>query len=160
MAEELDESLLRDLAQPLVAELSPAEDEELFPLLSEAHFADPDAYADEDQRSGPLAFGLPELTVLLTPVVLAALTEVVRYIAGVAVAKGWRATSRAIRRLFGRKPIDPLPPEETLDLTPEQWAEIHRIVERVALRGGVGADQAGAIADAVVGQGQLRGHTA
>jgi hypothetical protein len=41
-----------------------------------------------------------------------------------------------------------------LELTPEQWSEVRRIVERVALTGGVSADQAALMADAVVGQGR------
>jgi hypothetical protein len=158
MTTELDDSLLRDLAQPVVTQFSPAEEGELFLLLSEAHFAEPAAFADKDQRAGPLAFGLPELTVLMTPIMLAAMTEVVRYIVGQGIEKGWKVTARAIRRLFRIGQQDAAAPEaEALQLAPEQWAEVHRIVERVALRGGVGADQAQQLADAVVGQGQIGG---
>lgn len=161
MSAELDEALLRDLAKPLVAQFSPAEDEELFPLLSDAHFADPKAFADQNHRAGPLAFGLPELTVLMTPVLLAAMTEVVSYVVGLGLVQGTKATGRALRRLFGAgregsvPRVEGPPAEESLVLTRDQWAEVHRIVERVAQRGGVAADQAKLIADAVVGQGQL-----
>ena len=176
MNPELDESLIRDLAEPLVEQLSPAESGELFALLSEAHFAAPEAYAHQTGRPGPLAFGLPELTVLMTPVLLAAATEVVKYVARAAAASGAKPTSRLIRRMFGlgRKPGDAAtsgeppaqqpsgaqPPgadEQPLVLTAAQWAEIRDIVEQVALRGGADASQAQLVADAVVGRAALTG---
>jgi hypothetical protein len=149
MSIDRDESLLIDLAQPLVAEFAPAEDGELFAILSAAHFARPDAFAEADHRAGPLAFGLPEFTVLLTPVMLAAMTEVVRYL----VDKGFEVSANGVRRLFRarRGQLEPSP----IALTAGQWAEVHRIVVDVAERGGVPADQAELIADAVVGRGNL-----
>jgi hypothetical protein len=157
MTIERDESLLIDLAQPLVAEFAPAEDGELFAILSEAHFAKPDAFADAAHRAGPLAFGLPEFTVLLTPVMLAAMTEVVRYVVDKAMDKGSEVSAAGIRRLFRRRPAQLAAPEgETpVVLTSGQWAEVHRIVLDVAQRGGVAADQAQLIADAVIGRGSL-----
>jgi hypothetical protein len=158
MSTDLDESLVRELAEPLVAQFSPAEQGELFDVLSEAHFADPEAFTRQDPDRGPLAFGLPELTVLLTPVLLAAMNEAVRYVVATAVAKGAKATVTAIRRLFRRGPAAESAAESAeepaLVLTSEQWSELRRIVERVALKGGVPADQAHLMADAVVGQGR------
>jgi hypothetical protein len=157
MSTDLDESLVRELAEPLVAQFSPAERGELFEVLSEAHFADPEAFTRQDPDRGPLAFGLPELTVLMTPVLLAAMNEAVRYVVATAMAKGAKVTVTAIRRLFRRGPAAKAGPDDadpTLELTPEQWSELRRIVERVALRGGVPADQAHLMADAVVGQGR------
>ncbi|MEV1320363.1 hypothetical protein AB0J14_30310 [Micromonospora arborensis] len=152
-----DEALLRDLAWPLVREFSPAEREELFALLSAAHFADPKAFAGKSAGGGPLAFGLPELAVIVTPALLAAMSEVVRYVVTEAAIKGSKATANGIRRLFGigRRPDSSPGEDERLTLTAEQWMEIRRIVERVARQGGVPADQAGLIADAVVGHGQI-----
>lgn len=158
MTVERDESLLIDLAQPLVAGFAPAEDGELFAILSQAHFARPDAFADTDRRPvPPLAFGLPEATLLLTPVMLAAMTEVVRYVVEKVLDKGTEVSADRIRRLFrGRRALvaqaDDAPPVE---LTAGQWAEVHRIVVDVARRGGVPVDQAQTIADAVIGRGHL-----
>jgi hypothetical protein len=161
-----DETLVRELAEPLVAQFSPAEQGELFEVLSEAHFADPEAFTRQDPDRGPLAFGLPELTVLLTPVFLAAMNEAVRYVVATAMARGAKVTVTAIRRLFRRGPApgagtepgtEPGPDsdaEPALDLTPEQWSEVRRIVERVAVNGGVPAGQAQLMADAVVGRGR------
>jgi hypothetical protein len=157
MSAEVDDALVRELTEPLVADLSPAEQGELFDLLSEAHFASPEAYANRARASDPLTFGLPELTVLLTPVVLAAMKEVVGYIIAVAMSKGVRVTAGAIRRLLGRRrgAVAPDPVDgDDLVLSDTQWAEIHRIVEQVAAKGGVPADQAELMADAVVGRGR------
>jgi hypothetical protein len=154
MSTDLDESLVRELAQPLVAQFSPAEQDELFAVLSEAHFADPQAYTREDARAAPLTFGLPEMAVLLTPVMLAAMDEAVRYVVAKAFAKGAKVTAAAIRRLFGRHPAPEPAADPGLTLTSEQWSELRQIVERVARNGGVPANQAGLIADAVVGQGR------
>lgn len=150
MAVERDESLLIELAQPLVAEFAPAEDGELFEILSEAHFARPEAFAEADHRTGPLAFGLPEFTVLLTPVMLAAMAEVVRYVVDKAMDKGTEVSAKGIRRLFRRQGE---PAEPPITLTSGQLAEVHRIVLDVAERGGVSAEQAQLIADAVIGRG-------
>jgi hypothetical protein len=166
MSTDQDEALVRELAEPLVAQFSPAEQGELFDVLSLAHFEDPEAFTRQDPDRGPLAFGLPELSVLLTPVFLAAMHEAVRYVVAAAMAKGAKVTVTAIRRLFRRGPA-PGPgtvpgtapgtepgAEPALELTPEQWSEVRRIVERVALMGGVPTDQAHLMADAVVGQGR------
>ncbi|MBQ1076185.1 hypothetical protein KBX06_23950 [Micromonospora sp. C31] len=160
MRPESDRSLLVDLARPMVERFSPGEGD-LFPLLSEAHFADPDAYAESARRSGPLAFGLPEVLVLLTPVTLAAMTEVVRYVVERGMHKGHRVTSAALRRAFRAAPrqrgASEAETEAPLELTGQEWSEVRRIVERVAVRGGVDPDRAALIADAVVGQGRLGG---
>ncbi|TWJ20135.1 hypothetical protein [Micromonospora endolithica] len=160
MRPELDRSLLVDLARPVVARISPGEDE-LFPLLTEAYFADPGAFAEPARRGGPLAFGLPEVLVLLTPVALAAMTEAVRYVVELAMRKGHRVTSAALRRAFRAAPPQSVgsasDAQASLELTVQEWSEVRRIVEQVAVRGGVDPDQAALIADAVVGQGRLSG---
>jgi hypothetical protein len=155
MGPDRDEVLVRDLAEPLVAELSPAEDGELFKLLSDAHFAAPEAYAHASAKASPLSFGLPEAAVLLTPVVLAALTQVLAHIGQTAAVKGYRVTARAIRRLFGLPNGDS--DEEVLTLTAQEWTRIREIVIEVAGRGGIDAAQAEVIADAVVGRGMHGG---
>ncbi|MBQ1020060.1 hypothetical protein KBX71_19630 [Micromonospora sp. D93] len=159
MSADPDEALLRDLVWPLVREFSPAERDELFPLLSAAYFADPKAFGRDGGGGGPLRFGLPELAVIMTPALLAAMSEVVRYVVTEAALKGVKATADGVRRLFGlpRRPDPALDETAPLTLTAEQWIQIRRIVERVARQGGVPANQAMLIADAVVGQGQVDG---
>lgn len=124
MGADVDEDLVRDLAGPRVADFSPAEDGELFSLLSEAHFAAPEEYARADAKASPLAFGLPELTVLMTPVLLAAITQVVAYIGQTAVVNGYRVTARAIRRLFGVPAGSSASDDDVVALTSEQWARV------------------------------------
>lgn len=163
MSADLDDRLLRELARPLVARFAPAEEELLFALLSDAYFADPGRYPENGAtRQGPLAFGLPEATVLLTPILLAAFNEAIAYVVNQAMAAGGRVTRRSLRRLLRsrqQRPAGPTEPAsasdgEELVLTAAQWAEISRIVERTARRGGVDADLARLIAAAVVGEGR------
>jgi hypothetical protein len=158
MAVQRDESLIRDLARPLVSAVAPAETD-LFEILSEAHFARPGAYAEPGRDAGPLAFGLPEFSVLATPIMLAAMTEAVKYVVGRLMARGTKVTAREIRRLFAARRRNPPAELEAIDvsisLTPQEWAEVHRIVEGVARRGGADADQARLMADAAVAPGIL-----
>lgn len=153
MTAQRDESLIRALARPVVSTIAPAE-QDLFEILSDAHFARPSAYADADRGTGPLAFGLPESTLLVTPIMLAAMTEAVKYVVGRLMASGTKVTARELRRLFATaRRTTPAAP--AVSLNPQEWAEVHRIVETVARRGGAAADQARLIADATVAQGIL-----
>jgi hypothetical protein len=152
----LDKSFLQDLALPVVAEVAPGETE-LYPLLCAAYFDDPARALAGKGAGGPLAFGLPELYALVTPVALEAMKAAVYYLVGQSAVHGWRVTKRALRYLFRLDRQDrenaELPPDEMLVLTPEQWATVREIVAQVAVQGGMPADLAGLIADAVVGRG-------
>ncbi|WBB78777.1 hypothetical protein O7606_21590 [Micromonospora sp. WMMD882] len=164
--EELE--VARDLARPLVARFSPAEEGEIFVVLGEAYLADPVGVTRPGRSPGPLAFGLPDVVVLLTPIALTAMTEVVRYVVEAGLRRGHRATGTLVRRLFrpsGQDPADSTTdagPEERssadgpLELTAAEWNEIHRIVERTAVQGGVAPPRAALIADAVVGAGRRK----
>lgn len=163
---EKDHDLLCDLARPLVTQFAPAEEGELFELLSTAYLADP-GVADGGRRGpGPLEFGWPETMVLLTPVAVAAVTEVVRFVVDAGLRRGQRVTAEAVRRILapgdagrvgpaGGKQVGSTAGEQpVLELTGAEWAEIRQLVERAAVRGGVPAPRAALIADAVVGRGQ------
>jgi hypothetical protein len=155
----LDEVLLRDLTLPVVTQVAPAE-VELYPLLSAAYFDDPARALAGKGSTGPLAFGLPELYALVTPVALEAMKNAVQYVIGQGVVCGWRVTKRALRRLFGldedASVKEDLPADELVTLTVEQWAEIRALVVDVALRSGMPAGQADLLGDAVVGRGVTR----
>lgn len=155
MGAEVDEALLRDLTEPLLGQLSPAEQGELYPLLCQAYFDDPKAaLSAKDGGAGPLAFGIPELSMLLTPVLLATMAEVVRYVTAESLLRGAKASGEALRRLFGVGKGVPSRAAEELTLTDTQWQQVRAIVLRVAQKGGVEENQAELIADAVVGQGR------
>ncbi|MBQ1026546.1 hypothetical protein [Micromonospora sp. C95] len=83
------------------------------------------------------------------------MTEAVRYVVGVGIRRGLQVTADALRRLFRGRAAESK--TEPLELTPEEWTELRRIVEQVARRGGVAPEQAALIADAVVGRGVLGG---
>lgn len=151
----VDRTLLLELGRDIVRQVAPLE-EPLYPLLSGAYVDDPDRALSGRDAVGPLAFGLPEVYVLLTPVVLAAIDAAVQYVGAQAAARGAKATRDALRRLFRRPaPSAAEPAEAALTLTRQQWIEVHAIVHRVAVKAGVPDTQADLIADAVVGQGNL-----
>jgi len=70
-----------DLARWVTAQVAP-EEEELFGVINDAYRADPDRFAaggkDGDEMLG---FGVEAVAALMTPVVLAAVAEVARYLA-------------------------------------------------------------------------------
>jgi hypothetical protein len=161
---DVDELLVRDISRVVIARVAPAE-KASFRAVSDAYFANAKRTApSRDGGTGPLGWGAGEAVTLLTPIVLAAMTEAIQYllveIARTAVSRGRVAAAGAIRRLFGLKghPNGDDSPAETADLavelTDRQWAAVRRIVVDVAQRSGLSEDKAALIGDAVLGAGQ------
>ncbi|XUL85399.1 hypothetical protein ACQ86D_00760 [Streptomyces galilaeus] len=141
-----------------------------FDMLCAAYFSDPQqalAPSAGAPGGGPLGFGGPGAEQLLTPVFLAAASAVGAYLGDKAVG-----VSRGVfRRMFARPTADVSAeeeardvgsagePTETVQLDPEQWREVRRIVLRTLVRhGGMPQDRAELMAAAVVGDG-LAGET-
>lgn len=172
----VDEALVSDLALAMlerVAAVEPAQvaaERRAFDVLRAAYFADPRrALGGGDRGGGQLTFGLPGIEELLTPVLLAASAEVVRYLA----ERGAAASRRGVRRLL-RLPADgpsaaagALPgrvqgaadptgtPDPTVpELTADQWDEVRGIVAQALVRHSrMSPQRAELIAAAVVGEG-------
>lgn len=170
-----EQSLVTDVALAMLerlATLEPARvaaERRVFDALRTAYFADPRRALDgADSGGGKLAFGLPGVEELLTPVLLAASAEVVRYLAD----RGAAATAKGVRRLLGMRseaaealpeerasleievdlPADDSPAPQPLTI--EQWAEVRRIVSRACVRHGrMSPQRAELIAAAVIGDG-------
>lgn len=141
-----------------------------FDMLCAAYFGDPQQALTPSAGApggGPLGFGGPGAEQLLTPVFLAAASAVGAYLGdrAVGVSRG------VIRRMFARPTADVSAedgvrssgsagePAETVQLDPEQWREVRRIVLRTLVRhGGMSQDRAELMAAAVVGDG-LAGET-
>jgi hypothetical protein len=160
-----DQSLVTDVARGMLERAAAAAPQQVaaerraFEALRTAYFADPRrALEGADKGGGKLAFGLPGMEELLTPVLLAASAEVVRYVTD----RGAAATAKGVRRLLRVRPAPGNAlPEPTTDgdqappsLTVEQWAEVRRVVSRTLVRHGRMSEQrAELIAAAVIGDG-------
>lgn len=164
-----DDGLVAEVARGMLdraAVVEPAQvaaERRVFDALLEAYFANPRrALGGGDRGGGKLAFGLPGVEELLTPVLLAAAAEVVRYVADRSAA----ATATAVRRVLGLTPAQPAAVEArpadvdrtVAPLTAGQWAEVRGIVRQTLIRHGrMAPERADLIAAAVVGDG-LTGH--
>ena len=156
MAEIIDPELVVSVSHELVAQLA-GEELPLFAAIEEVYLADPDVSVRRRGRGDQvLGFGVVGSAALLTPVVLAVVTEVIKHLAVLlsdsAVRRGGEAIGPALRRLF-RRPApesDAAPPAPRL--TAGQLAEIERIARQKALDVGLDRQKAGLLADAIVGK--------
>ncbi|MFC0866162.1 hypothetical protein ACFHYQ_28070 [Sphaerimonospora cavernae] len=95
-------------------------------------------------RGEPLGFGLPDLVVLVTPVVWIAIEEVTRKSVGRAAGGIGAKLSTLLRR---HRPVT----AGTIPmLTGEQLEEVHRLVGSGAVRAGMDQAEADALADHVI----------
>lgn len=142
--------LISDAAHLVVRRVAPDE-EEIFALVGEAFRRDPERLLKTRGRADEmLGFGIDTTIALITPVVLAAVAEVVKYLAMEAAAAV--DTRSRLRRLLNRKEkpaVVAAPAPVTLDET--QRARVREIVLDKCRQAGVAADRADLVADAVVG---------
>jgi hypothetical protein len=144
MTSQLDEREFVDgLARLAVSRLAPNE-LPLFPVLSDRFGKDPDRLLrDTGGRDEVLGSGL-EGAALLTPIALAAATEVAKYVAvHLAMATG-KGAAELFRQLLHRP--DEAPPA----LTAGQLAEVGRLAREKGLALRLSEARAGALADALV----------
>lgn len=136
----------RELAHWVVTQVAP-EEQELFRVISDAYERDPDRVtAGAGGRDEMLGFGFEAAAALMTPVVLAAVAEVVRYLAAEVVgAVGVQAWLR--RRLQPRPAND----AGGSALDAGQLARVREIVLDKCQQAGVEAARSQLLADGVVG---------
>jgi hypothetical protein len=171
LTEPSENALIADVARDALQQVAP---QELwrFRAASQAYFDDPDrvvtAGKSEDEMLG---FGAEQQITLLTPLVLAMATQVVKFVAE-EVAKSLKAESPSViqqyvRMIFKRvTPTDKVTPtdemlstEETpaavsvpMALTPEQLARVRDIALETARRLNLADDRAELLADSLVGR--------
>jgi hypothetical protein len=166
----LDEALVAEAARVMLdraGTVEPAQvaaERRAFDALRTAYFADPARALAGDKGGGQLSFGLPGVEELLTPVLLAASAEVLRYLAD----RGATLTRAGVRRMLERptgpasqvnEPVDTPRPEASL--TREQWAEVRRIVTHALVQHGrMSPHRAEMIAAAIVGDGMTGSESA
>lgn len=184
---QVNEDLVADLARAMLDRAAAVEPDRVaaelrvFPALRTAYFADPQrALARCDRGGGKLQFGPPGVEELLTPVLLFASAEVLRYLAD----RGAAAARTAVRRLLSStapdddaatdgSSADDTPTDDTragdtragdtraddisgdsVGPTADQWVEIRSIVTTTLVRHAqMPRPRAELIAAAVVGEG-------
>ena len=143
--------LVREIGRDVVTQLAPQE-LPIFSAASEAYFSNPgNATKRIQSEDRVLGFGLEPTAALLTPVVLAILSEMFQFlvqIAKKAVEEGLETElSEVIKRMFTRFACSKSPV-----LTKEQITLIHGKVLLAARDLRLSDDQAASIANAVVAQ--------
>jgi hypothetical protein len=150
VSESADKTLVRELAEQIVAEVAPDE-VEMFPALADVYLADPKRVLSRSgDREESLGFGVGEVELLLTPAAVYVAGAVVNHLAdsigrGV-VGGGRQAIARLIRRWRNEKPVADPPAELTRDQARELW----RVVHEKGREAGLDEKTASLLADTVV----------
>jgi len=135
-----------------------------FQVVSDAYFADPQpALADGEGHSRPVGAARRRTETLLTPVLLAAITDVTRQLVSelmrASVVDDIEAAQGVVRRLFTTEGGQQRSAQAgRVDILPElnvyQWEGIRQIVVRTALRYGLPLESAELLGNAVLSAGQ------
>ena len=148
-AEEQD--LVRALAASVVGDLSPDE-LDVFDETAEEFFADPDEVLRAGDKDEAVGFGL-ELA-LITPVVLAVVTSVVRFLASL-LADAMQETARpavvrTLRRVLRIREGGATAQAE-VSLDADQLRRVHEVAMNRAVSLGLPEDRARLLADSIAG---------
>lgn len=149
-----DQDLVVELAQLVIEQTAP-EELLLFDETAREYFQDPDRVLDPRRHDEAVGFGLD--LALITPVVLAVVTPVVKFLLSVATDVAKEQVGPVVRQwvrgLFRRVHVDstdvPGPAEPAL--TQEQARQVRTIAHDRARQLGMAEAQADLLADAVVG---------
>ena len=156
MAGRASNELVSELARDLVASNAPQE-LPLFPALSNAYFRDPQkSLENQKPKDEALGFGIAEAVTFVTPVALAVITDVLKYLAehvselvkkeGAALADEW------MKRVFKKfHHAQDEPKQAPGGLGPEQIAQVRRLAFEKACQLKLPVEQASLLADSVVG---------
>lgn len=158
MADWIERELVADLSRDVVMEIAPQE-LPTFRAMSRAYTRDPAALRQvRQQRAGkeePLAFGASEAVVLLTPVVLEVMGNVVAFLASELMSSSSEESpsmvGARVRRLFKRFHGEGAD-EGVTPLTRKQLEQVRALALEQACRFELPADEAGKLADALVGK--------
>jgi hypothetical protein len=151
-----NEQLIADIARDLVSQIAPQE-LPLFRPNSEAYFKDPEkALQSQSAKDDMLGFGAGDAVVLLTPIVLATLNEVVKFVVEEAKksvqGEGAAWIQQAIKAMFKKfHQSEAGDKKKPAALTAEQLAQVRKIAFNKARQLKLSEDRAKILADAVVG---------
>lgn len=154
MENQNNDQLVAEVARDLLAEIAPQE-KALFRAISESYFKEP-TRSNTGQRGGDelLGFGAAEAVTLITPALLAALGEVVRFLLGEAhkamQTEGSTLVNDTVKSWFGK-----LRPEEKKKepppLTDQQLEQVRKIAVKKAQQLKLSEKNSKLLADAIVG---------
>jgi hypothetical protein len=148
-------SLTDELAQRVLTRVAP-EELDLYPETAHEYYADPQAVLNPNRRDEALGFGL-ELA-MITPVVISVAGTVLQWLANNVVEAAIKEASPGVlsylRGLFRRGDKDDKDDKSgrpRVALTAEQAKQVRDVAYKQALAAGLGAAQAGLIADSTAG---------
>jgi len=148
--------LIADLARDIVAQTAPQE-LPLFRTMSAAYFKNPDkVLKGQSGKDEMLGFGVAEAVVMLTPSILAIMSQVVQFV--MAEVQKSVATNTAdvindlVTRMFKKfRPADEKDHQNVPALTTEQLTRVRNLAYQEAHKLALPDAQAGLLADSIVG---------
>ena len=151
LSPEDERELATDLARQALARTAP-EELLVFDDVADEYFVDPDQALVADSRDEAVGFGLD--LAMLTPALLAVAVAAVRAVAGIvstaATQEGIPVARRIMRRMFGLEKGEATSPP-SVQLTTEELKAVRRSALDRGVALGLAPDQAGLLADAIVG---------
>jgi hypothetical protein len=154
-----ENELVKAVARDVVLEIAPQE-RPVFSAYSEAYFKSPEqALRASTGKDDALGFGVEVVIPMLTPIVLAVTSEVVRYVGQelgkAVVAGGARLGTAAVSTAFKTQAAAPAREQGIPPLSQEQAKEVRKIAFDKALALKLSPDQANLLADSMVGSLRL-----
>jgi hypothetical protein len=156
MTDKVSNELASELARDLVASTAPQE-LLLFQALSRAYFRDPQGSLEvQKPRDEALGFGIGEAVTFVTPVVLAVITDVLKYlveqVSESAKKEGAAVADEAVKRVLKKfRHVQDQPKAAPRGLGAEQVALVRRLTFERACQLKLPIEQANLLADSVVG---------
>jgi DNA replicative helicase MCM subunit Mcm2 (Cdc46/Mcm family) len=147
--------LVTDLARDLVKEIAP-EELPLFRANSEAYFRNPEkAFKSQKTKEEMLGFGITETATFLTPIALAILTDVLKFL-GEEIKKSFQDQSTELINESAKKMFKKLHSEDKKDnqpvaLTADQLEEVRKLALKKARLLKLSDARAKLLADSIVG---------
>jgi hypothetical protein len=170
MTARAENQLIAELSRRVVADVAP-EERRAFQAISEAYFKNPEKTLKGDGGDDQLlGWGLAEISLLLTPIILEVVKEVLKDLLTDQLKESIKKNSATlleklhmfIKRLFGAKSSQSDPPLTTQlslnagnPLSQEQLKQAHQRARESAIQMGVDPDKATLIADSVIVSLQL-----
>jgi hypothetical protein len=150
VSESADKTLVRELAEQIVAEVAPDE-VEMFPALADVYLADPKRVLSRScDREESLGFGVGEVELLLTPAAVYVAAAVMDHLSDAigrgVVYSGKQVIARLTRGWRNEKPVA----RQAVPLTSDQLRDVRRVALEKGREAGLDDKTARAFADTVV----------